>query len=309
MFEIKNLKKSDLHRHLEGSVAPETIYRLCQKNAKVPKPLAYFAKEMVLKKRAKSLDEFINRLGTRFLKEYVLSAEDLVFVFQETLKRAREDNVSYLELRFTLSNFLHLGDPLTLIKKIKAATGAKIILGLKRDDDKSINFAVFKLAKKLYKTGDIIGLDLAGNEHFYPNQLFVPLAKEIKKAKIPFTIHAGEVTDAQSVATAVTLLGADRIGHGTRAAFDAKVMQLLVQKNILLEICPTSNLDTSAYKNYQEIPIRTLLNNRIPILICTDDPVTSNTSLSGEVENLIKNSVITFGEYQEMLKRAKDFYF
>ena len=306
---IKNLKKIDLHRHIEGSVSPGAIFKLCQKDNRNKKMLSYFEKEMVLKKRAKSLDEFIKKLGTRFLKEYISTPEDLVFVFRDAAEAAAADNVSYLELRFALSNFLHLGDPVSLVKAISQATKIKLVLTLKRDDDKSINFEVLKAAKKLYKSGDIVGVDLAGNEHFYPNQLFIPLAREIKKAGLPFTVHAGEVTDARSVETAVNLLGADRIGHGTKAAQDEKVMNLLVRKNVLLEVCPTSNLDTSAYKSYQEIPIRTLLDAKVPILICTDDPVTSGITLSWEVKNLIDRKIISLGEYQKMLKNAKKYTF
>jgi len=306
---IKNLKKIDLHRHIEGSVSPGAIFKLCQKDNRNKKMLSYFEKEMVLKKRAKSLDEFIKKLGTRFLKEYILTPEDLVFVFRDAAEAAAADNVSYLELRFALSNFLHLGDPVSLVKAISQATKIKLVLTLKRDDDKSINFEVLKAAKKLYKSGDIVGVDLAGNEHFYPNQLFIPLAREIKKAGLPFTVHAGEVTDARSVETAVNLLGADRIGHGTKAAQDEKVMNLLVHKNVLLEVCPTSNLDTSAYESYQEIPIRTLLDAKVPILICTDDPVTSGITLSWEVKNLIDRKIISLGEYQKMLKNAKKYTF
>ena len=109
--------------------------------------------------------------------------------------------------------------------------------------------------------------------------------------------------------SAVNLLGADRIGHGTKAAQDEKVMNLLVHKNVLLEVCPTSNLDTSAYKSYQEIPIRTLLDAKVPILICTDDPVTSGITLSWEVKNLIDRKIISLGEYQKMLKNAKKYTF
>ncbi|KKQ95863.1 MAG: Adenosine deaminase [Candidatus Woesebacteria bacterium GW2011_GWB1_43_14] len=316
--KIESLKKADLHRHIEGAVAPEAIYKLYRKSNNGQK-VKYFRKKMVLTRRAKSLDKFIDKLGTRFMKKYAATIDDLIFVFKQGIRDAALDNVNYLELRFALSNFLDLEtNPAVLVKKINLAIEeeskkqgiiTKLLITLKRDDDKSINFKIVKLAKGLYKSGDIAGLDLAGNEHFYPNNLFVEMAKEIKKAEIPLTVHAGEVTNAESVATAVNHLFARRIGHGTRAAFDKSVMELLVRKNILLEVCPTSNLDTSAYKTYEEVPIRTLLDNKVPIIICTDDPVTSNINLSWEVNNLIKRKIITPEEYERMLISAQSFYF
>lgn len=317
---VKSLTKVDLHRHIEGAVAPRALKRLCNKNFRgKPKDLNYFKRLLTIERRAGSLDEFIAKLGTKYLKKYVRAPQDLVFVFEEALRDAARDNVTYTEFRFTLSNFMGLDETsVDLIKKISLAMRIKskelgikfgLILGFKRDDDETLNMQIVKVAKGLCKSKDIVGVDLAGNEHFYPNELFKNLAKEIKKACIPFTVHAGEVTGAGSVRTAVELLGADRIGHGTRAAFDEKVMSLLVKKKVLLEVCPTSNLDTSAYKTYEEIPIRKLLDNKVPILICTDDPVTSGITLSWEVENLIKRKIITLTEYKQMLAHAKKFYF
>ncbi len=315
--KVESLKKLDLHRHIEGSVSPKTMFELCRKSRQERKSLDYFKKELILEKRAKSLDQFIKKLGTRFLKKYVLTPDDLAFVFSESIAEVADDNVSHLELRFSPSNFLTLDkSPTLLVKKISQAIKqaerdnkikVKLILCLKRDDLKEINFKVVEVAKKLYPTGEIAGLDLAGNEHFFPNELFGDLARKIKKAGIPFLVHAGEVTNAQSVKSAVELLGAARVGHGTKAAFDDSVIELLVRKNILLEICPTSNLDTSAYDYYEEIPIRRLLDCKVPILICTDDPVTSGITLTSEVANLIKREIITLGEYKKMLQSAVKF--
>ncbi len=320
MQNIKLIKKIDLHRHIEGAINPASLLTIYRKNFfKDKKTLKDFEKMLILEKGVGSLDKFIKKLGTPYLKEYVKTPDDLCFIFEKTIEDAHKDNINYLELRFTLSNFMKLDKtPDDLIKKISermAATSSKLgmksglILGIKRDDEISLSTEIIKIASRLYKDKNIVGIDLAGNEHFFPNELFIELGKKIKKENIPFVVHAGEVTNAQSVKTAVEKLGANRIGHGTKAAESLEVLELLAKKKIILEICPTSNIQTGAYETYEDIPIRKILNYKVPVLICTDDPVTSGITLSREIETLIKKSIITLDEYKLMLKNAHNFYF
>lgn len=315
MGGVKHLSKVDFHRHIEGSLSPETIFELYKRNSRGNKKVEDFKKLLVLEKGVGTLDKFIKKLGTRYLKEYVKTPDDLCFVFEKGLEDAKRDNVDYLEIRFTISNFLKLDKtPTNLIEKIKNTiqeTAQKnkmksgLILGLKRDDGQEMNLELSDLLVNLYRKGLILGVDLAGNEHFFPNEMFEELGKKLKKHEIPFIVHAGEVTSAQSVESAVKKLGARRISHGIKAAEDKHVMEILAKKEILLEICPTSNIQTGAYKKYEDIPIRTLLDNNVPILICTDDPVTSGITLTSEIDNLINRGIITLEEYKRMLKRSR----
>ncbi len=315
MATVKHLSKIDFHRHIEGSLSPETIFELYKRNSKGNKTVDDFKKLLVLDKGVGSLDKFIKKLGTKYLKEYVRNSDDLCFAFEKSILEAKKDNVDYLELRFTISNFLAIDDkPENLIQKIKEQMDKTfeenkmeggLILGLKRDDGLDLDLKLADLLINLYKSNHILGVDLAGNEHFFPNEMFEELGQKLKKHEIPFIVHAGEVTSAQSVALAVEKLGAKRISHGVKAAEDERVMELLAKKEILLEVCPTSNIQTGAYKDYSSVPIRTLLDHNVPILICTDDPVTSGITLTSEVDNLINRGIITLGEYKKMLKEAE----
>lgn len=316
---VKRLSKIDLHRHIEGATTPRALFSIYRKNVDGKKKLKDFKRMLTLERGVGSLDKFIKKLATRYLKKYVRTTEDLCIVFEKALEDAYRDNIKYLELRFTLSNFMNLDkSPNYLIKKVsermkekskKLGIRSGLILGLKRDDEIGLSSQIVKIAHSLYKNGDIVGIDLAGNEHFFPNNLFYGLGRKIKKVGIPFVVHAGEVTDADSVRTAVEGLEADRIGHGTKAALDPKVMELVAKRKVILEVCPTSNTQTGAYRNYEDIPIKTLMEYEVPLLICTDDPTTSGITLSGEVSNLIDRSIITFSDYKRMLFLAKGYFF
>ncbi|MBI2103476.1 hypothetical protein HYT59_00560 [Candidatus Woesebacteria bacterium] len=317
--QISAIKKADLHRHVEGATSPRTLWTIYQKRCGGKKTLADFKKRLVLEKDPGKLDSFLKKLATPLLKKYIKEPSDLLFIFEKAVEDAAGDNVTHLELRFTLSNFLALDvSPESLVRKISETIGVTaerskikvgLILSLKRDDDLDLSAKIADLAKKLYKSHVIVGLDLAGNEHFFPNEQFYILARKVKKAQIPFIVHAGEVTDPRSVETAVKKLGADRISHGVKAADNPRVLELLAKRKILLEVCPTSNIQTGAYESYDQVPIRKLLEYQVPILICTDDPVTSDITLSSEIANLIERKIISFKEYRSMLSAAKAHYF
>lgn len=292
-----------------------TLHNLYEKH---PVRASHFHDKLSLASPTGSLDAFIAALATAYLKKYARSVDDLCFVFREAIKDAAYDDVTYIELRFALSNFLSLSPPETLIQAITEAMRYEaksynidcgLILTLKRDDDIETTQHIVDIATGLYRTEHIIGLDLAGNEHLHPNEAYTGIAKAIHHAGIPFTVHAGEVTDAASVRTAIELLGARRIGHGTRAAFDPQVMELVAQRDVLLEVCPTSNLYTSAYSRYEDIPIRVLLDNDVPILICTDDPVTCGITLTEEIARASRQALLTEADYQTMASVAKKWFF
>jgi len=84
------------------------------------------------------------------------------------------------------------------------------------------------------------------------------------------------------VREAIEQLGARRIGHGIRAIEDSAVVQLIRQRNVTLEVCPTSNLQTGVMPNFSHHPLRDLYQLHVPVTINTDDPSISDTTLTDE---------------------------
>ena len=132
-------------------------------------------------------------------------------------------------------------------------------------------------------------MDLAGAESLYPTKNFDDLFKKANEFSIPFTIHAGEADGPDSISSAIGF-GAKRIGHGVRAIEDPNVLNIIKNNNILLEICPTSNIQTNLVDNIKRHPIRLLYDYGINITVNTDNMTVSNTNLSKEYE-LLKNNL------------------
>src|SRR6185295_16238287 len=128
----------------------------------------------------------------------------------------------------------------------------------------------------------VVALDLAGDEANFPGELFVRHFREAREAGLRVTVHAGEAAGAASVRQAVTELGAERIGHGVRAVEDAAVLELLAERRIALEVCPTSNLQTSTVADYRSHPLPALLRRGLAVTLNTDDPGISGIDLAHE---------------------------
>ena len=150
----------------------------------------------------------------------------------------------------------------------------------------------------------IAGIDLAGAEALYPTDKFSDIFHLARKLEVPFTIHAGEAAGPESIWSAINM-GAKRIGHGIAAIKDEKLMDYLAANGIVLECCPTSNLNTKVFNDYAELPIREFLKRGIKATISTDNITVSNTTISEEFRHL-RDAGLTDDEYKQLLKNAEE---
>jgi adenosine deaminase len=130
--------------------------------------------------------------------------------------------------------------------------------------------------------GDFVALDLAGDEARVPGELFVDHFRRGRDAGWRITVHAGEAAGAPGVWQAVRDLGAERIGHGTRAPEDPALLDMLAERGIGIESSLTSNVQTSTVLSYAAHPLRLFLERGILATINTDDPAVSNIDLPYE---------------------------
>ncbi|SCW30997.1 adenosine deaminase [Eubacterium ruminantium] len=150
----------------------------------------------------------------------------------------------------------------------------------------------------------IAGIDLAGAEALYPTENFADIFSLAKELNVPFTIHAGEAAGPESIWTAVRF-GAKRIGHGIAAVQDEQLMRYLADNNIVLEICPTSNINTKIVQNYAELPIKKFLKMGITVTINSDNMTVSNTDIIREF-GALSGSGLTYEEKLIILKNAEN---
>lgn len=130
----------------------------------------------------------------------------------------------------------------------------------------------------------VVALSIDGNEAAAgrTGPRFAEAFRRAGAAGLKRTVHAGESSGPEGVRDAIELLGADRIDHGVRAVEDAALVQLLVDRQIPLGICPSSNLTLGVCRSMAEHPIEPLRRAGVPVSVNTDDPALLGTSLEHE---------------------------
>lgn len=139
----------------------------------------------------------------------------------------------------------------------------------------------------------VVGLDLAGNEECTDLKEIVLLQEPVFKRRLPVNIHAGEGSAAQNIWEAAYHLNADWIGHGLSLAQAPELAARFRNRNICLELCPSSNLEvvgfydqrnpaSSALAGSGVYPLKKLWEMGLPLTICTDNPGISKTNLKNE---------------------------
>ena len=154
----------------------------------------------------------------------------------------------------------------------------------------------------------VVALSIDGNEAAAgrTGPRFADAFRRAGAAGLRRTVHAGESSGPEGVRDAIELLGADRIDHGVRAIEDPEVIQLLVDRQIPLGICPTSNLKLGVYDSIQDHPIDRLRRAGVAVSINTDDPVLLGASLVGEYALCSKAFEWTDGDLRALARNSID---
>jgi adenosine deaminase len=309
---LQNLPKVDLHRHLEGSLRLSTLAEIAREHGV---DLPSYDIEALRPYVQVTIDEqpdfhaFLEKFS--FLARFYPKPECIDRIAYEAVADAAQDNIEYLELRFNpvtlaLSQGFCLEEVVErVISAVKKAEQdfdimVRLLTTIRRDYDQDTASRVVDMAIH-YADQSIVGLDLAGDEVHYSAQPFAELFNKAKEAGLGITVHAGEATGAESVRIAIELLGADRIGHGVRASEDLAVMDLVRERGITLEVCPTSNIQTAAVKAITKHPLRAFFQIGLPVTINTDDPSVSNTTLTDEYMVAVRDIGVTVPEIKQMI--------
>lgn len=289
---MQKFPKVELHRHLEGSFHIPTLHKLALSNKlDYPKTLSLFKQFVQFPKDSEP--DFLKFLS-KFKNNWYRSFQDIYDITYHSIKKFKTDGLFYIELRFSpehfalFNNFDRLKVTKTIIKAANAAateTNLYIRYLLTFNRGKQDQFEMIYLYKQIsaLKIPEIVGVDLAGDEINYPPKRFTEFFQYIKKKKQHgITIHAGEVSPPSQIWEAINLLSASRIGHGTSSIKDKKLQQYLIERNIILEQCITSNFQTGSWTDEKNHPLKTLYANNIPVTINSDDPSIQDTDLSDD---------------------------
>ena len=106
----------------------------------------------------------------------------------------------------------------------------------------------------------------------------------LKEENFPITVHAGEWDGPENIRKAINLLHPTRLGHGVRSIEDLDLVKEIIEKDIVLETCPTSNIATKIYENYENHPVKKLHELGAKVTVNSDDPPFFNATIQGEYE-------------------------
>lgn len=303
----------DLHLHLDGSLTPEIVTKLAKiQGIALPSyDNEELRKLLCVPKDCGSLNDYLKCFDLPL--SLLQDKEAVTFCVKLLMEHLSSLNYEYCEIRFAPQ--LHKKHGLSQKEVVKAALSGReeykiehpesdfdvkfILCMMRGSDNQNENFETIEVAKEFLGKG-VVALDLAGAEGLFPTKNYEGEFKTAREYGIPFTIHAGEADGAESVRTAIEF-GAKRIGHGIRAMENEEVMKLLKEKEIPLELCPTSNLQTKAVSSWKEYPLKKFLDYGIKVTINSDNLMVSDTNVAKELK-LVQNEFSLSVEEMNILK-------
>jgi adenosine deaminase len=320
---------TDLHIHVGGAVAPHVLWSIAHDQGfKLPVSDYWEFKELVSARpgKVRSLDEYLAVLHQ--WTEKIQSSPQAMerSVYEVIGKEYRSSRVSLIELRFNpmkrnvggerdLDHIIHAAlrgmDRAVLEYEVRAG----LIFCLAREFDLRLNEILVEKAIR-YRRRGVVGIDLAGTERnaieLEPREVkrYRELYARARAAGLKTTVHTGETagTGAEGVRAVVEELEPHRIGHGICAARDEKVMDLLRERGIALEICPSSNLATRAVSSLDELGtiLRRFWERGVKFTLNTDGPYLLDTSMRGEVRLLRDAGLLSDEQIEQTFRWARE---
>jgi aminodeoxyfutalosine deaminase len=291
---IASLPKAELHLHLEGSIQPATVCTLTARHGVV------ISEEEVRQRYAyRDFPGFIEAFKwvTSFLRE----PQDYALIVHDLAEYLLTQHVVYTEVTLSIGvMLLRKQRPEANFEALLRATEPFEKRGLRfhwvfdaaRQFGADAAMAVVESAKRCNSKA-IVAFGIGGDELSVPTEEFRPSYDRAAQIGLHKLMHAGEVGGPEKIREAIELLGAERIGHGIAAIHDQKLMDLLAERKIPLEICPASNIKTATLARQlrredariEDHPLPKLLRHGIPIVLSTDDPAMFHTTLYEEYAN------------------------
>jgi adenosine deaminase len=273
---LRAMPKAELHMHVEGSLEPEMIFAMAQRNAV---PLAYPGIEALRQAYVfDNLQSFLDiyHAGTTVLK----TEQDFFDMTDAYLARAQADNVLHAEIFFDTQTHTGHGTSVeTVINGLYRACAeasarhgmtASLILCFLRHLSEAEAFECLEQALPL--RDKIVGIGLASSEVGHPPEKFTRVFARARELGFRLVAHAGEEAPPAYIWSALDVLKVERIDHGVQAIHDSALMQRLVKDRVPLTVCPLSNLKLRVFPTLAQHTLKRMLDAGIMATINSDDP-------------------------------------
>ncbi len=304
------LPKTDLHVHLDGSLRPETILAL--------------AAEQGVQLEAESVEgvEALVGAGNDFgsLDEYLKGFALTLSVMQteaalrrcafELAEDAHLEQIRYMEVRYAPLLHREKGmrlthvvesvlDGLRLARERFGIKSNLILCGIRNISSES-SYEMAELAVA-YKGRGVVGFDLAGAEANFPAADHRQAFQLVRDNNINCTIHAGEAFGPSSIAQALHVCGAHRIGHGCRLRENGDLLHYVNDHRIPLECCPSSNVQTGAVESLQSHPLKLYADLGLRVTVNTDNRLITKTTVTDELFRVHQALSIPWSDMKSMV--------
>ncbi|WP_459177505.1 adenosine deaminase [Ewingella americana] len=302
------LPLTDIHRHLDGNIRAQTILDLGRQfNLTLPaNEIEALRPHVQVMETAPDLVSFLQKLdwGVKVLGNLDACRR----VAQENVEDAARAGLHYTELRFS-PYYMAMTHKLPVAGVVEA-----VIDGIRRGcQENDIDVRLIGILSRTFGEGaclqeldgllahreGITALDLAGDELGFPGSLFLSHFNKARDAGWRITVHAGEAAGPESIWQAIRELGAERIGHGVKAAEDTELMDFLAKHQIGIESCLTSNIQTSTVSALQHHPLATFLRHGVLASINTDDPAVQGIEIEHEYRVAAPAAGLTTAEIRQ----------
>lgn len=293
---IKNLPKADVHNHLHLA-GSQNLFKQRYPSANINFPKSYNGLNGMI--------EFIYG----HLNNIMTTDKDVVNFMEIAIESAILDNITLLEasVDIGLARFFNnsiesvIEEVRRLKEKYKSQIQFNPDFGINKDLDLE---KVYNYSKKCIDSGVFNGVDLYGQEADQDLNPFIRIYDLARYNGIKTKVHIGEFSDHTSIEKTILLLNPDEIQHGIRAVDSQKTMDMILERDIRLNICPTSNKALGAVAEIETHPVRTLFDYGIKVTINTDDLILFNASVSDEYIKLIKKNVFSLEEIEVIRNNA-----
>src|SRR5687768_2607230 len=306
------LPKAELHTHLDAALRPETMIELAR-GARFELPAGEPAelRRFMRVDNAANLEDYLRRF--EYTIPLLQSAEAIERVSYEMVEDAARDRVRYLEVRYC--PWLSRRQGLSMERALEAELAGlargerdfgvvtRVINCSLRHYDPAVSLEIARLSVA-YRDRGVVAFDLAGGEAGRPAGAHRAAFDVAAEGDLGITVHAGEATGAESIADALHHCHADRIGHGTRLYEDVRLRDYVRDRQILIEINITSNVQTRAVPSAADHPVRAYFDAGVAVTLCTDGWLMCGVSLTDEYQLAHEQLGFTREEIDRMILNA-----
>ena len=305
------MEKVDLHRHLEGAIRPQTALDLGQQIGVFSSQMSmeWFEQE-VLVLSPMPLMAVLARFD--YMRRPITSYEAVQRISREAIEDAVAEGLTAVNFRFS---------PMTLAPA--AGVSVEDVFQAVHDGiDEALEsapglwverLAIVSRGRGLEKAWQLVkeleagaaerihGVDFASDEIRYSTGMFQEVAQAIHGMGLPLTVHTGEGVGPEAIRETLKLPGLQRISHALSLVEDEELLQEVRDRDLLIEVSPSSNLFTTLVKYPDKHPARTMIERGLRVAICTDDPTLFGINLKHEWD-IARNQ---FGMSEDILQQSQ----